>query len=400
MTSPPPGPLDQPRQHHAFLLLYALAWAGGAVAYIPLLTLLLPMRLTDLTGSADVQWLAYATFAGALTASLTNIGFGWLSDITGNRRGWIAAGLAITLLSYGPISQLTAPLALILALMGWQFGLNMMLGPLAAWAADTVPDSQRGLLGGLLALAPATGALTGALVTIPGLASPEGRIGLVALLVAGMVLPVLLKGRPLPMPLPAASVPEVAAVPSDARRAIACMWIARLAIQTSEAVLFAYLLFLFRAIDPAFRDADIARIFSLVLLLSVPLALLTGRWADRNAQPVAPLAALAGVAAAGLALMAVANGLSQALAGYILFGLGSTIFLALHTSQTMRVLPRPNRRGRDLGLFNLTNTLPSLLVPVLALGIVPGFGYGPLLWLLAALALAACLLLANLRLFS
>ena len=390
------GDAGQPRQSKRFLLLYALAWAGGAIAYVPLLTLLLPLRLTAMTGGADIRWLAYATFAGAVTASMANIGFGWISDVTRNRRGWIAAGLGVTLLSLVPIARMSDPVGLIGGLVVFQVGLNMMLAPLAAWAADTVPDAQKGVLGGLLAFAPATGALAGALVTVPGLAGASDRVGLVAVMVAVAVVPVLIIGRPTAIAPPTSNRPHAPLVVVPQRRAIVTMWVARLAIQTAEAALFAYLLFYFRAVDPGFRDADVARVFSLVLVLAVPLALATGRWADRHARPVAPLTACAALAAAGLAMMAAGDGLGQALAGYVVFGLSSTVFLALHSSQTMRVLPRRDRNGRDLGIFNLTNTLPSLVVPSFALIIVPSFGYVPLMWLLAGLALFASLLLGRL----
>src|SRR3546814_10893518 len=80
-------------------------------------------------------------------------------------------------------------------IIAWQLTLNMMLGPLAAWAGDCVPDDQKGLLGGLLAFSPALGAWSGALVTWPGLVSGESRLIVIALLVASAVLPVLLLGR-------------------------------------------------------------------------------------------------------------------------------------------------------------------------------------------------------------
>lgn len=58
-----------PDQSARFLLLYAVALAGGAVAYVPFLTILMPIRVADLAGEAKVAWLAYATFAGAATAA-------------------------------------------------------------------------------------------------------------------------------------------------------------------------------------------------------------------------------------------------------------------------------------------------------------------------------------------
>jgi len=83
-------------QSNRFLLLYALAAAGGAIAYVPFLTILFPMRVTVLAGADDVQWLAYMTFAGAISASVGNILFGWLSDVSRKRRAWIAGGLLLS----------------------------------------------------------------------------------------------------------------------------------------------------------------------------------------------------------------------------------------------------------------------------------------------------------------
>ncbi len=390
------------RQSTRFLLLYALAAAGGAVAYVPFLTVLLPVRITVLAdGSADVGSLAYVTLAGALAASGANILFGWLSDRTGDRRRWIAAGLALSslLLVAMPLATSLPLLALFIVL--WQLGLNMMLAPLAAWAGDCVPDRQKGLLGGLLAVAPALGAASGALVTLPGLAGAEARLWLVAGLVAAMVLPVLLLGRPRPMPQlmqdVAGPAPETdRPVALKSRSVVIRMWMARLLVQIAEAALFAYLLFWFLSIDGGMTDNATARIFAVVLGLAVPLAILTGRWSDRHERPILPLALCALFTAAGLVAMALAPGLTAAIAGYVLFGLAASVFLSLHTGQTLRVLPRASRRGRDLGLFNLTNTVPSLIMPWLALQLVPGFGFAGLFWLLAALALVAALLLASL----
>ena len=92
-------------------------------------------------------------------------------------------------------------------------------------------------------------------------------------------------------------------------------------------------------------------------------------------------------------IMAFAPSLEWAITGYVVFGLATSVFLALHSGETLRVLPRPDRRGRDLGLFNLTNTLPSLIMPWLTIGLVPQFGFQVLFVVLAVLAAGACLLL-------
>lgn len=367
------------------------------MAYVPFLTVLLPERVTRFAGADGVEVLAYTAFAGAIAASLANIGFGWLSDRTGVRRPWIFGGVVLSgflLIAMARVDSLTDLIPMIVA---WQLALNMMLGPLAAWAGDVVPDSQKGLLGGLLSLAPALGALSGALVTWPGLATPDARLALVAMIVATMVLPVLVFGRPITMPALMNEPPPVQE-PAQVRRApVARMWLARLLVQVAEAALFAFLLFWFRSIDGDVTDNDTAAVFSVVLGVSVPLALFAGRWSDRSNRPVLPLAVGAGLGSLGLVAMAMAETLPTAIGSYVLFGLATSVFLALHSSQTLRVLPRARTRGRDLGLFNLTNTVPSLIMPWLTLALVPMFGFHALFLLLAALAAAACLILLSMR---
>lgn len=383
------------QQSKTFLYLYALAVAGGSVAYIPFLTILLPAQATQLWHDDALKILAQTAFAGAIAASAANILFGWASDWSGVRRPWVALGLTGCTLLLPSMSFASSPGALIVMIILWQLCLNMMLAPLTAWAGETVPDSQKGLLGGLFSFAPALGALSGALVTWPGFAGPSLRLALVALLVLMMVAPVLIWGRPVPMPqllkhdVGASAAPQV-------RAKVVKMWLARLSIQIAEASLFAFLLLWFRSIVPGFGENDTATIFAFVLMLSVAATLVIGRWSDQVQRPITPLPICAAVSAIGLMIMSAAQGLYLAIAGYVLFGVASSIFLALHSSQTLRVLPRPATRGRDLGLFNLTNTVPSLVMPWLTLAMVPAYGFDALFVLLAGLSATACLLLFTL----
>ena len=394
-----------------FLPLYALAWAGAAIAYTPFLTILLPVRIEMIAGPASVHWLAVTTFIGAIAASIANILFGWASDRSGTRRPWVLAGLLLSggLLMLVPHAT-TLPVLTAL-IIGWQVALNMMLGPLAAWAGDVVPDRHKGLLGGLLAFAPACGALTGALVTIPGLADPSARLTWVAAITAACIAPIILFGAGR-APGHETQSPAQAAAPIPMLRAMATrMWFARLLIQISEAALFAYLYVWLRGIDAGFGDAGVevangikgaleilgdagvARLLAIVLLLAAPAALAAGYAADARRRPTLPLQISAVVGAVGLALMALATTGGAAAAGFLVFGVSTNIFLALHSAQTLRVLPDARYRGRDLGLFNLTNTVPSLIMPSLTLGLVPLLGFPALFAVMALLALGAAWLL-------
>lgn len=383
------------RQPAWFLALFALAAAGGAVAYVPLLTVLLPQRIADLQGGEDVAALAQVGFLGAVMASIANIGVGMLSDRLRMRRPFVIAGLLLSnalLLMVGTASSVAQIVVLV---MVWQVALNLMLAPLMAWAGDCFPDEQKGVLGGALALSPALGALAGSLVTWDGLVAPSARLGLVAVLVSALVLPAVLLGKGRVRPGLVAPVPAPTEPVPVRQRVVLRMWAARLLVQVAEGGMFAFLLYWLRSIAPGYPENGAANIFSLVLVAAVPLSLLLGRWSDAHARPILPLVAAALLCACGMLVMAAAQTLASAIAGYVLFGLSAAVFLALHSGQTLRVLPAPQHRGRDLGVFNLTNTVPGMVMPGLTVMLVPRFGYDALFVLFAGLAAASAVLLAG-----
>lgn len=384
------------RQPRWFLALFALAAAGGAVGYVPLLTVLLPQRIAELQGGEDIAALAQVTFLGAVMASLANIAVGVISDRSGTRRPWIMAGLIASNLLLVAVGEARSVTEIIVLIMAWQVALNLMLAPLTAWAGDCFPDSQKGVLGGGLALAPALGALAGSLVTYVGLIPADARLAVVAGLVTALVLPaVLLGGRRM---RPALMEPVTAERGDPLRlrdRVVERMWTARLLVQVAEGGMFAFLLYWLRSLAPDFPESGAANIFSAVLVCAVPLSLVLGRWSDRHGRPIYPLVATALLCGAGMMVMAAAGSLEWAIAGYVIFGLAAAIFLSLHASQTLRVLPAPQHRGRDLGLFNLTNTGPGMVMPWLTVLLVPSFGYAALFAVFAVLAFLSAALLTT-----
>jgi hypothetical protein len=173
------------------------------------------------------------------------------------------------------------------------------------------------------------------------------------------------------------------------------MWGARFLVQVAEAVLFAYLLLWLRSLSDTISDNEVAQLYGVVLFAGIPLALACGHLADQRNKPIAPLTVCAAIVSGGLLAMALAKGPTVGLIGYVVFGVAGTVFLSLHSAQTLRVLPRPDTRGRDLGIFNLTNTLPTLIMPWFTLALFPSFGFSGLFALLSALALISSLILVT-----
>jgi len=398
------GGSAEPRRPPAWLMLYALAWGGGVVAYTPLLTLLLPLRIAALGFDDKVGALSLAVLVGAVTASVANIGAGVLSDRfargPAGRRPWIVAGLAATAAAYGLLAVVDTLVGILAAVALFQAGLNLMLAPLAALAADEVPDAQKGLLGGLMGAAYPLGALSG--IVVMAAPSPGARLALAVALAAVLIGPFLLIFRArAAAPPPVEPTTEVRA---SRARGLAAIWGARLLVQIAGAILFAYLLYYFETVEvggvrvePERMAVRVAWLCGVAAAVTVPLSILLGRLSDmvRARKPFLQGAAVA--SAVGLVLMALFPDWAVAAWGYGLFAAGSAIFLALQSTYAMQLLPSPDHRGRDLGVLNLTNTLPSILGPGLAYATLEAGGFRPLMLLLGGLALLAALLMGFVR---
>ena len=82
---------------------------------------------------------------------------------------------------------------------------------------------------------------------------------------------------------------------------------------------------------------------------------------------------------------------------FALYTIGSAVFLALHATFAMQLLPDPRHRGRDLGLLNLTNTLPALIGPVLTWELATPRNFTPAMLVLAALTVSGGVVMLAVR---
>lgn len=391
------APFPARRRSSGFLFGLALAYAGGVTAYLPLLSLLLPIQVGDIAGEARVGVLTACVIAGALAASGSNILFGVLSDRScargGARRRWLAIGVALTIASYAGIALAASPLAIVLAVVGFQFAVNALLAPLMAIMADEVPDAQKGVAGGMLSLGMPAASAVGTLLLSVSL-DPSARLMIVPLVSAVAIVPLLLIAhRP---------GEQAAAGPAPVRRqGFAVASFARLLLQVAGNVLAVYLLFYFESIVPAEAPGALAaktgHVLTIVYLAALPVALIAGRVADRTGRRRIILVASAFLAGLGLLGMAFAASWTAGAFAFGFYAIGSAVFLALHATFAMQLLPNARHRGRDLGLFNLTNTLPALVGPLLAWALATPDDFAPVMIVLAALAFAAGLAMLAVR---
>jgi MFS family permease len=383
---------------HRLLATFSLAHAGAVIGYLPLLSLLLPIKVARLAGEARIGWLTVAIVGGAVVASAGNILFGWLSDRSlargGGRRRWIAGGAAALGITFAAVALAERPWTLIVAVLLFQLAVNAILAPMMAIMAEEIPDTQRGLASGLLAIGPpAAGAVSALLVAAPGWGEPA-QLALLAGLVAAALVPLLLvRGAPV--------APDPAPRPDGAPRQLFVASVARLLVQVAGSALSLYLLYYFQSIAgpvaPTALAARVGTLLTISYILPLPVAVLAGRLSDRAAHRTPFLLGAAALAAAGLLAMAIGAGPATGAIGFLVYSVAAAVFLALHAAFAMRLLPDPRHRGRDLGLINLANTLPALLGPLLTWTLATPQDFTALLIVLAALTLAGGLALLPLR---
>ncbi|WEK00122.1 MAG: MFS transporter [Candidatus Sphingomonas phytovorans] len=393
----------RPRDGHravGFLLIYAIAHVGGVMGYLPLLSLLLPMKIEAVAGDARLGVFTATVTSGAIAASLSSILFGWLSDGSvaagKGRRKWVAGGLVATAMSYALIDAASTPCAIIVATIVFQTALNAMLGPLAAIMADEIPDAQKGFTGGLLALANPSASAVLAIVVSVGTLGQAAQLAIVVLAIAVCVTPLLFaRARPVPI------VIEPGRLAISQRHDLAAAWGARLFMQIAGVVLSLYLLYYFESVTPNEPHRDLAlrvgHLLTISFILPLPIAVLAGRLSDRLDRRKPFLVAAAVVAAIGLLGMAFARDWGTGALAFGVYAVGSGVFLPLHAAFSMQLLPDPQHRGRDLGLINLTNTLPSLLGPLLTWWLATPHDFSAVMLALVVLTLCGGLCVLGVR---
>lgn len=357
--------------------LYTAAQVGAYIAFIPLLTLLLPLKAEAIDPIGRATLLGQVALWGALTAGIAGVLAGMAGDRTrhwpGGRAVWMLLGLAATIASYGLIEAADSQAALIASIIALQISLNFMLNPLAATLPERVPGKQRGTVAALIGLAFPLSNLFGAIVIGVWLTAEADRLTTIMLFTTVLVLPFII----LSFRAPTASAPVRTAglsIAALADRDFLIAFASRLLVHTAIALNVLYIL-LFLDLE-----ADIPEVFgrarievvaggllAMSTVLSVIAGLVGGYVLDRLGQRrilVVSGACLLGFGALIMAMMPHWPGplLAQAVfgLGVGLYGIGDAVLMA-------EVLPSRPDTGQDMGLMNVAVTAAQMLAPAIGL---------------------------------
>lgn len=358
---------------------YGLAFLGAHLAFMPLLVLLLPRRVEALVPDGAATVLSWLLLTGGVVAGIAHIVAGAIGDRWferfGNRRGLIAIGTALVALAYVAFAMARTAEGLFAAMVFFQLALNCCFAPLGALLADHIADEQKGRMGGLMnaALPSAT------LLVVPvawAFPTDDARafvvVGVVA---AACIVPLLVRWpfAALDRTEPVAPASHAAATASIVRD-FAKAWLSRLLIQTGAAFVIGYIYLYIAATWTHGAGWDASSASDILAMLTAPTALLailatlaSGYLSDLKALRRLPLLGAALMIALGLALLAAAPEPIVFIIAYGLFQIGLAAFLSIDTALVAQLVAGRTRRGLLLGVMNLSNTLPAIIAPAIAL---------------------------------
>ncbi len=384
-----------------------LANLGAFAAFFGPLQVLLAQQAEALDPANKETVLGLVTGVGAFVSLVANPVAGAFSDRTrsrlGRRRPWVALG---ALTGAGGLAVLAGAELVGLMLLGWalvQAGANASFAAVMASIPDQVPSSQRGVVGGWVALAQTLGAMCGVgLAMITGSVA-AGYVACAAFLLLTSV-PFLVSGRDrspdtAPGPFSWGQFLREFWVSPAAYPDFAWAWITRFLVQVGNSLGLVYLYFFLD--DAVGYDDPEGGVFVLTVLYSlasVATAVFSGRLSDRVGRRRIFVSVSGVVMAVATLMLALFPVWPVVVGAAIVLGAGFGVFVAVDYALMTEVLPDAADAGRDLGVINIAAALPQVLAPLIAAPVVTMLGGYPVLYTLAAASvLAGALLVRRIR---
>lgn len=403
---------DVRRVSGGFIAVYVLAQFGIWVALLTPVVLTIALRVGEIATEAEKgQWLGVILATGAFVALVSAPVCGALSDRTrsrfGRRRPWLLGGLAVS--AVGLIILGTAPNLLLLGL-GWiicQAGFNAMQSACLPILPDLIPFHLQGRVAGMLGMTSTAATFAGSWITQFTQAStllmflaPFG-ITVIGILALVLILPDRLPTEEDSPRTELAAIPR-ALIKPFLDHDFSWAFVSRFLIMMAWSFLLTYQLF-FLTDQLSLERTDATQVMvksmAIIAIATISISIIGGfisDWTGRR-KPLVALAAI--IEATGFLLVALAPSVPQFLLGVAVAGLGKGLYFAVDLALLAAILPNKEERAKDMGVFQIANSLPQSLAPALApvilvLGSANGENYaaifiaGTVFALLGALAIA------------
>jgi len=370
-----------PPARAGFIALYAIGYVGAYVALITPVATTLALKVGEIDPVGKETSLGVISAIGALVAIVSNALTGALSDRTrsglGRRRPWIIGGalggiVALAIVGFAP--------TLLVVTIGWvlaQLTLNMVLAALQALLPDQVPLEQRARVSAVLGIAQQVSPLVGIGIAF-GVQAAGGGIGLMFLIpaIVGAVMLLILVAKITDVPhaeIGPFSLSEFVGgfrIEKGKRYDFGWAWFGRFFVILGFAVYTTYqVYFIGDRLGVTGSDVVLTQllalvVFSIVLTVS---AIISGRLSDRTGRRKPFVFAAAAIVGVGLTILGLTDSLPVFFVAAGIMGVGIGAFFAVDLALITDVLPdKEHKAAKDMGLFNIANSLPQSVAPAIA----------------------------------
>ncbi|HZR52196.1 MAG TPA: MFS transporter [Streptosporangiaceae bacterium] len=383
-----------------WVTLLFLANTGMWLAIYAPIQVLLPEQVESLHHADKAALFSVVMAAGAIASLIANPIVGAHSDRTTHARGrrhpWTLAG-AVT--GAAGLAILAGAPDIPVMVLGWcvaQIGLGGMLATLTSALPDRVPANQRGTIGGLIGISQMLGTVLGALIVIlivTGISAGYLTCGL--LVVAGAAVFVLkTPDETLPAEYkPATPIPEALKqlwISPKRYPDFGWAWLTHFLVNLGNDLGTLYLLyFLTDQVHPRNAQDNLLILMALYAIALAVAGVVCGNASDKSGRRRPYIIGAAGACGLAALLLVISPTWSLALVAAPLLGFGFGTYWAAAPAVLTAVLPAATDRAKDLGVLNIGYSLPLVVAPVIAGGVV-GLGHSyPALFALAGLASVA-----------
>lgn len=370
---------EPPRVSAGFISAYTFASFAAWVALITPIAMTLALRVQQLDPDGKAGSLALATSLGALVNMLVGPIVGLLSDRTtlrmGRRRPWMTLGIIGGF--FGLLIVATAD-SIPMVVLGWcvtqaTFAVNG--AATSAIMPDLIPESQRGKLSGLIGMSQQIGVAVGVTITqlVQGnlflafmIPATLGLVGVITLVVVLPDRPADPRRRP---PLDFRALLKSYWVNPRLHPDFGWAWVGRFMIGMGFAIMANYSVY-YLTDKLGYKPEEVPRLMLIGSLLGMAVttaaAIVGGIMSDRLGRRKHFVVASAALYAVGMAGIASANSFEVYLAWSLLTGMAIGMYSAIDLALVTQVLPNPDNRAKDMGVFNIASVLPQSIAPALA----------------------------------
>ncbi|MCI1676092.1 MAG: MFS transporter [Ancrocorticia sp.] len=401
---------QQPRPPYRVGVALALGtflWLGP---YLGVNAVLLPARVAEISPDSKATVIALLSTSAMIVATIANIIFGALSDLTrsrfGRRTPWIIAGSIASAAMLLVVNTATSVGLLVIYWCIYQLFLNAIVAPLIAVIADRTAPRHRGVITSMYALGYSIGLYGGQTIGAQFLDKVGAGFVMMAVLtlIAGPVAAILMREESSAhMPkkkFDGTMLLENFSFPRHGARDYYHALFGKFLIISANFAISGYQLYIltdYMSQDESGASHYISVISICLMVTALIASAAAGPISDKIERRKLPVIVSSVLIAIGALTPFFANKPWTMIVYGVVAGLGMGMYNAVDQALNIEVLPNPDTAAKDLGILNLANTGGQILGPVLAATFISAIGYQAVFPMAALFAVLGAVLVGLIR---